>query len=175
MKKLLFLLLCLLALNCNSQTAIVNKIYTSPEADILPSFTDDPTYINDYIARNFRVSEIMKRQDDFYSGMITVHFIVDSLGNVSDVNSYDSRNIYIEEEIKRIIIAMPKWKPAVKNNEFITTKVFYPIAYQINNNIFEVNKTNLTTVNNDKKASGFLKLAIVGTSAIIIWLNFFNK
>lgn len=174
MKKLLYLFLCLLVLNCNSQTAIVNKIYTSPEADILPSFTDDPTYINDYIARNFRVSEIMKRQDDFYSGMITVHFIVDSSGNVSDVNSYDSRNVYIEEEIKRIIIAMPKWKPAVKNNEFITTKVFYPIAYQINNNIFEVNKIYLTTVNNDKKTHGIIKFAIVSACFFVYYLSFKN-
>lgn len=175
MRKIILFFFCIITINSISQTAIVNQIYTSPDTDILPSFTDDPSYINDYIARNFRVSEIMKRQDDFYSGMITVHFIVDSLGNVSDVNSYDSRNVYIEEEIKRIITAMPKWKPAVKNHEFITTKVFYPIAYQINNNIFEIDKTNIKTVKTDKKASGFLKLAIVGTCAIVMWLSFFNK
>ncbi len=175
MKNIILFLFSIIAFNCFSQTAIVNQIYTSPETDQLPSFTDDPSYINDYIARNFKVSEIMKSQEDFYSGILTVQFVVDSLGVISEVKCYDSRNVYIEQEFKRIITAMPRWKPAVKNHEFVTTRVFYPIAYQINNNIFEIDKTNIKTVKTDKKASGFLKLAIVGTCAIVMWLSFFNK
>ncbi len=175
MKKLLLFLFCTITINCMAQTSIMNAIYTSPQTDSLPSFTDDPYYFNEFVVRNFKVNSLMKSQPYYTYGTLTINFQIDTFGNISDINSFSSENVYIEKEIIRIISIMPNWKPAINDGVFVTTRVYIPISYKIKDNFFEIEATSSKTVAVSKKANGFIKFAIVGVCVFAMWFGFFNK
>lgn len=175
MKKIFLLLFCAITINCVAQNVVVNAIYTSPKTDSLPSFTEDPYYLNQFIMNNFKASFLVKSQQNYSFGSLTISFQIDSIGNVSDVNFLNSKNVYVENEILRIFNIMPNWKPGYNNGYPVTTSVYLPISYTIKDNIFEIINTSSKTVKITKSSNKVLRISIVAVCVAIMWFSFFNR
>ena len=67
-----------------------------------------------------------------FTGKVEVVLVIEKTGDIGSVNLLHSPNNAITNEIKRVIKLMPKWSPAIKNNEPVgsSVTVYFPFAYQ---------------------------------------------
>lgn len=66
-----------------------------------------------------------------YTGKVEVDLKIEKTGEIGNVTIYHAPNAAISNEIQRVIKKMPKWNPAVKNNEAIasTVTVYFQFTY----------------------------------------------
>jgi len=82
-----------------------------------------------YVAQSFRLPEVEKT----VMGKITSRFTVCSDGSVCDIQILNESpaNMGLGEEIKRILNKSGNWKPALRNDEAVSTSYVLPIVIQI--------------------------------------------
>ena len=85
--------------------------------------------------RNFMLKNL-HQPDDIEEGqkiVIMAKFVVDKEGNISDIEIVQNGREDLDDEVKRVINKMPKWKPGLQNG--IPVAVYYkmPVSF-INNN-----------------------------------------
>ena len=96
-------------------------------ADSVHRFVDIPPHpdfdISAYLKTNLRYPIAAK--DNNIDGRVTVQFIVNKDGSISDVKVMGNKHLYAgcEEEAIRVISDMPKWKPAKVNGQPV--KAYY--------------------------------------------------
>jgi protein TonB len=85
--------------------------------------------VNEFLSKNLRYPELAKENN--ISGRVTVRFVVDENGDVSDVNVVKGIGGGCDEEAKRVVMKMPKWKPGKQNGKAV--KVYYtlPIVFRL--------------------------------------------
>ncbi len=85
--------------------------------------------------RAFLRDNLQYPQDSEYfeeEGLVRVMFIVDEDGNISDLKVI--KNELRESaavETKRVIMKMPRWKPAIKNGEPVKTYFIQPFQFRL--------------------------------------------
>ena len=84
-----------------------------------------------FLENNLRYPDDAK--SNCIQGRILIRFIVNEDGKIDSVRSVFSVHPSIDEEAKRVVRAMPAWKPGRKDGKFI--KVFYtlPITFRLDN------------------------------------------
>lgn len=67
-----------------------------------------------------------------FTGKVEVILVIEKTGDIGSINLLNSPNSAISNEIKRVIKLMPKWSPAVKNNQSVgsSVTVYFPFVYQ---------------------------------------------
>lgn len=111
MKRLILLVFCL-ALSCGA----IAQILTIDAADSVRRIVDIPPRpdydISEYLKTNLKYP--IEARDNRIEGRVTIQFIVNKDGSISDVKVMGNKRLYAgcEEEATRIISVMPKWKPA---------------------------------------------------------------
>jgi hypothetical protein len=67
-----------------------------------------------------------------FTGKVEVILVIEKTGDIGSINLLHSPNNAITNEIKRVIKLMPKWSPAVKNNQPVVSSVtvYFPFVYQ---------------------------------------------
>lgn len=65
------------------------------------------------------------------NGTVVVQFIVDTKGNVGDVEIYQSVEYSLDEEAIRIIKGSPKWKPAYLDGKNVKAYRRQPLTFQV--------------------------------------------
>jgi hypothetical protein len=141
MKHIIFpAILIFFGISCLAQTQKkkYNTVYTDKNVDILPSYPGGEYELFQFIQEKFRVNSLMEETATSELNMFAVNFIVDTSGNLNDIQFYKSTNTYVEKEIRRIIAGMPKWKPAIKDGKNTVSRIYIPIKYKINNNEFQI-------------------------------------
>lgn len=100
------------------------KIFTYVEQMPEPSVN-----VNEFLSKNLRYPELAKENN--IQGRVTVRFVVDENGSVSDVNVVRGIGGGCDEEAKRVVMKMPKWKPGKQNGKPV--KVYYtlPITFRL--------------------------------------------
>ncbi|HRO41524.1 MAG TPA: TonB family protein [Flavipsychrobacter sp.] len=85
--------------------------------------------VNEFLSKNIRYPELAKENN--IQGRVTVRFVVDEQGEVSDVNVVKGIGGGCDEEAKRVVMKMPKWKPGKQNGKAV--KVYYtlPISFRL--------------------------------------------
>ena len=184
------LLLCFITLSSIAQTKKYNVIYTNSDVDSLPKYSTYTRDVYNFISDNFHVNSLMSKEVGNVSQCVLVDFMIDSIGNISDVefgnvNNFNfskytdmkclqTRSRYVEKEIARIFEKMPQWQPAYKNGRFVSVRVYMPIHYIIYNRMFTItNKEEELLVKNNPKTLP-LKLTIVGI-VVFFFLYLFTK
>lgn len=66
-----------------------------------------------------------------YTGKVEAELKIEKTGEIGNITIYHSPNAAISNEIQRVIKKMPKWNPAVKNNQEVasTVTVYFPFTY----------------------------------------------
>ncbi len=84
--------------------------------------------VDDYLEQNVKYpAEAQKKLE---TGLVRVSFKVDADGSVKDAKVDDGASPNLKQEVLRVVNSMPRWTPAVKNGENVSSEewlnVFFP-------------------------------------------------
>lgn len=107
------------------------RVYSPYEVDTPPQFFkgDAGTFLNEWVYTYLRYPEIPL--DQGISGTVTVEFVVEKDGSVTNVRAVRGEDQYLEDEAVRVISASPKWKPGVLGGEKVRVKYSVPVEFRL--------------------------------------------
>ena len=65
-------------------------------------------------------------------GRVTVSFVVEKDGTLTDVKVIGNPYKYISEEAVRVVKAMPKWNPAKIKGKIVRSRFRLPVNFRLN-------------------------------------------
>lgn len=101
--------------------------YTNAAGDIItqPEFKGGIEKMYEYVSRNFIYPEEASKRS--VRGKMEVEFTVEKSGDITYVGILKGLDESIDDEILRLLKAMPRWTPATKNGVPVRYKVSMPI------------------------------------------------
>src|SRR4030095_12809616 len=105
-----------------------NGVYESTE--VRPAYPGGQSALEDYIARQIEYPQMAI--DDNKEGTVTVQFVVDDNGKVTDAKVLGSNlGDGLDDEAVRVISQMPKWEPGKVKGKNVKTRLTLPITYRL--------------------------------------------
>ena len=137
MRKILFTcFLSLFSIVLSAQTENTNEakkdtVFTFEEVDTKPMFPEGETAFLNYIQNNVKYPEAEKEAD--ISGTCYVVFVIRTDGTIIDERIVKgvSNGPGLETEALRVVKAMPKWKPGIKDGKKVNTEFVLPIRFTL--------------------------------------------
>lgn len=71
--------------------------------------------------------------DNGIEGTVTIQFVVDKDGSLTDIKVLRDPGGGLGDEGKRIVELMPKWSPGYQKNEPVRVKMIIPLRFKLNN------------------------------------------
>lgn len=131
MKKGIVMLLFLICQNLYSININDNRCFLYIEVDVLPQFQmNNGENIMEYIYSNLKYPE-----EADIEGTVIVSFVVDKSGNVKNVKKERGLHEICDNEVKKVLHNMPRWKGGRKNGKYVDTKIILPIKFKIYDNL----------------------------------------
>jgi len=96
----------------------------------MPEFPGGERAMSDFIQKHFRVTDAA-RESGQDMARVTVRFIVDSEGSISDVKLVRGVGYGLDEEALRIVRSFPKWKAGKQNGKAVPVIFTLPITVSI--------------------------------------------
>ena len=97
-------------------------------SDSLAEFPGGYTTLMDFVKKNFKMPDELK--DTTIQGKVYVRFIIERNGSVSYPEILRGLHPLIDREVKRLVLSMPKWKPAKLNDQIVRSKIVIPVRVQ---------------------------------------------
>ena len=102
--------------------------YTNTE--VLPAYNGGQSALENYITNNIEYP--LEAIDNNAEGTVSVHFLVDEKGNISNVTTVGNKIGYgLEEEAVRVVSKMPEWTPGKVKGKSVKTWRTLPITYRL--------------------------------------------
>lgn len=99
----------------------------------MPEFPGGTPALMDYLRKNIQYPEEARKMG--IEGKVYVKFVVTKLGGISDVTVLrgveDGESL--SQEAKRVVSAMPTWKPGKQNGKPVSVYFTIPIAFKLDN------------------------------------------
>ena len=70
-------------------------------------------------------------QENGVQGRVTVSFVVETDGSITDVEVARSVDPFLDREAMRIVKAMPKWTPGKKDGKPVRVKYTVPVVFRL--------------------------------------------
>lgn len=122
MKKALFTsLLFLVSLLAAAQ----DKVYDAPE--VVAEFPGGTSALWKFIVNNVKYPEDCRKENK--GGRVVVMFVVDDEGNVSVPEIIKSPDSRLSKEVMRVILMMPRWKPAQDKGTNVSMRFTIPVTF----------------------------------------------
>jgi len=97
-------------------------VYT--RADKMPEFPGGQVEMKRYIVENMNLPEGVK-----LSGKVRLSFIVETDGELSEIQISEGINDQIDKEMIRVIGGMPRWRPGMDQGRLVRTRITLPIKF----------------------------------------------
>ena len=111
-----------------AQTKKNNMVYDVVE--VMPQFPGGQTAMLKYIMENIKYpKQIM---EEGIQGRVTVSFIVEKDGRVSNVRLLRSVQPALDKEAIRVVKSMPKWTPGKHNGKPVRVRFNLPVMFKLN-------------------------------------------
>ncbi|MCX6295608.1 MAG: TonB family protein, partial [Bacteroidetes bacterium] len=111
----------------------VVKVSESPLAivDIMPVFPGGENMMMEFIQKNIVYPQ--KEKESAIQGIVYVSFVVDNLGEISNVKILRGvpGGAGCDQEAKRIVEIMPRWTPGMQNGRPVPVSFNLPIKYKL--------------------------------------------
>ncbi len=117
----------MMALPMNAQSESSTKVYY--EVDEMPSFPGGLNGLMTFLAQNMVYP--VTAQENGVQGRVTVSFVVETDGSITDVEVARSVDPFLDREAMRIVKAMPKWTPGKKNGKPVRVKYTVPVVFRL--------------------------------------------
>jgi protein TonB len=133
MKKLLFLIICIVAFqNTKAQSEPIapapteeNTVYNSAGLEIKPEFKGGLSKFYEYIAKNYRTPDVPG-----LNGQLMISFVVEKDGSITDIKVLKDLGYGTGEEAIRILKKCPKWTPAEQKGKKVRCSFMLPLRIQ---------------------------------------------
>ena len=105
------------------------------EEDIFQVVEDMPTFpgdINKWLGKNVKYPVIA--QENNIQGRVTVQFVIERDGSITDVKVVRGVDASLDKEAVRVVQSMPKWKPGKQRGKPVRVAYTLPINFQLSNN-----------------------------------------
>lgn len=98
-------------------------------AEEMPAFPGGTAELMKYVAKQLRYPVVA--QENGVQGRVTCQFVVDSDGQVRDVQVVRSLDPYCDKEAVRVLLSLPRWKPGRQNGKAVSVKYTLPIVFRL--------------------------------------------
>lgn len=107
------------------------RVYNAFEVDVPPQYFKGnvETFLNEWVYTYLKYPEVPLSQG--VSGTVTVEFIIEKDGRVTNVRAVKGNDTYLEDEAVRVVSASPKWKPGVLGGEKVRVKYSVPVEFRL--------------------------------------------
>lgn len=106
-----------------------NKIFEFVEQQA--SFPGGPGAMNSWLAQNIRYPAAA--QENNIQGRVTVQFVVELNGSISNVVVVRGVDPNLDKEAVRVVKSMPKWTPGMQNGRAVRSKFTLPVNFKLQN------------------------------------------
>lgn len=96
----------------------------------MPEFPGGQQELMKFLSANIKYPFWAQRYN--MQGEVTVQFIVNVDGSISDCRIIRGAGIYLDDEALRVIRSMPKWVPAKKKGKPIRARCVLPVVFRLN-------------------------------------------
>lgn len=111
-----------------AQTKKNNMVYDVVE--VMPQYPGGQIAMLKYIMKNIKYpKQIM---EEGIQGRVTVSFIVEKDGRVSNVRLLRSVQPSLDKEAIRVVKSMPKWTPGKQNGKPVRVRFNLPVMFKLN-------------------------------------------
>lgn len=94
-----------------------------------PEFPGGTEALMDFIKKNLRYPEFLG--ESCIQGRVTLSFVVEKDGSITDIQEMRSPSEYLTEEAMRVVLSMPKWKPGKQRGQAVRVKYMLPITFRL--------------------------------------------
>ena len=124
---LMMLVLLFSFMTSTAQTKKNNMVYDVVE--VMPQFPGGQIAMLKYIMENIKYpKQIM---EEGIQGRVTVSFIVEKDGRVSNVRLLRSVQPSLDKEAIRVVKSMPKWTPGKQNGKPVRVRFNLPVMFKL--------------------------------------------
>ena len=125
---LMMLVLLFSFMTSTAQTKKNNMVFDVVE--VMPQFPGGQIAMMKYIMENIKYpKQAMKER---IQGRVTVRFIVEKDGSISDVKPILSVHPLLNKEAVRVVESMPKWTPGKQNGKPVRVRFNLPVMFKLN-------------------------------------------
>lgn len=125
---LMTLVLLFSFMTSTAQTKKNNMVYDVVE--VMPQYPGGQIAMLKYIMQNIKYpKQIM---EEGIQGRVTVSFIVEKDGRVSNVRLLRSVQPALDKEAIRVVKSMPKWTPGKQNGKPVRVRFNLPVMFKLN-------------------------------------------
>lgn len=128
MKKLfIILLLEVLAINFSDAQTLTTEDAVYRQVDKPAEFTGGPTKMWRYIIENLKYPEEAVKAN--ITGKVWAQLIIEKDGGINNVSILKGIGFGCDEEVVRIVKAMPKWSAGMKDGKAVRTSYVLPVMF----------------------------------------------
>ena len=106
-----------------------NKVFDIVEE--MPSFPGGMGALNKYLHDNVHYPVVA--QENGVQGRVTISFVVEKDGSVTDVKVAKSVDPSLDKEALRVVRSMPRWTPGKQNGATVRVKYNVPVNFRLQN------------------------------------------
>ena len=125
---LMMLVLLFSFMTSTAQTKKNNMVFDVVE--VMPQFPGGQIAMLQYIMKNIKYPEQAMKEG--IQGRVTVRFIVEKDGSISDVKPVLSVHPLLNKEAVRVVESMPKWTPGKQNGKPVRVRFNVPVMFKLN-------------------------------------------
>ena len=98
--------------------------------EIGPEFPGGPQALLDYLKAN--VNYPAQCREAKIQGRVLINFVVQKDGSIKNVSVLKSVHPLLDEEARRVISTMPKWKPGMEHGTPVRVQYTVPVNFRLN-------------------------------------------
>lgn len=98
--------------------------------EVMPQFPGGQIAMMKYIMENMKYPKQAMKEG--IQGRVTVRFIVEKDGSISDVRPVLSVHPLLNKEAVRVVESMPKWTPGKQNGKPVRVRFNLPVMFKLN-------------------------------------------
>ena len=125
---LMMLVLLFSFMTSTAQTKKNNMVFDVVE--VMPQFPGGQIAMLQYLMKNIKYPEQAMKEG--IQGRVTVRFIVEKDGSISDVKPVLSVHPLLNKEAVRVVKSMPKWSPGKQNGKPVRVRFIVPVMFKLN-------------------------------------------
>lgn len=106
---------------------VTNKVFDVVE--VMPSFPGGPSALLSYLSSHTKYPVVA--QENGVQGRVTVSFVVERDGSITDVHVVRSVDPSLDREAARVVSSMPNWQPGKQNGSAVRVKFNVPVQFKL--------------------------------------------
>ena len=106
---------------------VTNKVFDVVE--VMPSFPGGQGALMSYISSHVKYPVVA--QENGVQGRVTVSFVVERDGSITDVHVVRSVDPSLDREAARVVSTMPNWQPGKQNGSAVRVKFNVPVQFKL--------------------------------------------